>query len=412
MTLKRRTLLGSAAGLAALPISRARAQAAPIKITTIRTPSYEFYTQKATTLLPGVKVEPTIMQIDKMLELFAIQQSSKSDGFDVVWTSDAVYAGYAKKGWLEPLDDLWNKYKDEFNLGDFPANVVDGFRFEGKLYAIPTLTNTELLFYRTDLLAEKNIAVPKTYADYRAAAQALHTPRRSGIALKFKPVDAAMNSLHYFLNVHGDGWFDAKYRPTFNTPKAVAAIEAIRDIGKFAAPGFTAQANDENTVLMQQDLAAMQVMWVSRAAQMNNPERSKVVGKVGFATAPSGGQRIGYDGFAIAKNSKADRDTMFRLMAATTSAAVMREGSAVIVPARNSLLTDPELVAKYSFFPTVQEGLRTGKVLPNLPEFSETAEITTRYMNQAIVGQLPVKQALDTAANEVVDFLKKRGYDI
>ena len=411
MRITRRHLV-AAAGLAAMPVARARAQSKPINITTIRTPSYEFYTQKATTILPGVKVEPTIMQVDKMLELFAIQQSSKSDGFDVVWTSDAVYAGYAKKGWLEPLDDLWEKYKDEYNFADFPKSVVDGFRYEGKLYAIPTLTNTELLFYRTDLLAEKGLAVPKTWADYRAAAMALHTPRRSGIAMKLKPVDAAMNTLHYFLNQHGDGWFDAKWRPTFNSAKGVAAIEVLRDIGKFAAPGFTAQANDENTVLMQQDLAAMQVMWVSRAAQMNNPERSKVVGKIGFAIAPGGGQRIGYDGFAIAKNSKADRDTMFRLMAATTSASVVREGSAVIVPARNSLLSDPELVSKYNFFPVVQEGLRTGKVLPNLPEFSETAEITTRYMNQAIVGQVPTKQALDTAAAEVTEFLKKRGYDL
>ena len=411
MRITRRHLV-AAAGLAAMPVAGARAQAKPINITTIRTPSYEFYTQKATTILPGVKVEPTIMQVDKLLELFAIQQSSKSDGFDVVWTSDAVYAGHAKKGWLEPLDDLWEKYKDEYNFADFPKSVVDGFRYEGKLYAIPTLTNTELLFYRTDLLAEKGLAVPKTWADYRAAAMALHTPRRSGIAMKLKPVDAAMNTLHYFLNQHGDGWFDAKWRPTFNSAKGVAAIEALRDIGKFAAPGFTAQANDENTVLMQQDLAAMQVMWVSRAAQMNNPERSKVVGKIGFAIAPGGGQRIGYDGFAIAKNSKADRDTMFRLMAATTSASVVREGSAVIVPARNSLLSDPELVSRYNFFPVVQEGLRTGKVLPNLPEFSETAEITTRYMNQAIVGQVPTKQALDTAAAEVTEFLKKRGYDL
>ncbi|MBC7637469.1 MAG: extracellular solute-binding protein [Acetobacteraceae bacterium] len=411
MRITRRHLV-AAAGLAAMPVAGARAQAKPINITTIRTPSYEFYTQKATTILPGVRVEPTIMQVDKMLELFAIQQSSKSDGFDVVWTSDAVYAGHAKKGWLEPLDDLWEKYKDEYNFADFPKSVVDGFRYEGKLYAIPTLTNTELLFYRTDLLAEKGLEVPKTWADYRAAAMALHTPRRSGIAMKLKPVDAAMNTLHYFLNQHGDGWFDAKWRPTFNSAKGVAAIEALRDIGKFAAPGFTAQANDENTVLMQQDLAAMQVMWVSRAAQMNNPERSKVVGKIGFAIAPGGGQRIGYDGFAIAKNSKADRDTMFRLMAATTSASVVREGSAVIVPARNSLLSDPELVSRYNFFPVVQEGLRTGKVLPNLPEFSETAEITTRYMNQAIVGQVPTKQALDTAAAEVTEFLKKRGYDL
>ncbi|HEY0421330.1 MAG TPA: extracellular solute-binding protein, partial [Acetobacteraceae bacterium] len=396
----------------ALPAARARAQAAPIKMTTIRTPSYEFYTRKAAEVLPGVRVEPTVMQIDKMLELFAIQQSSKSDSFDIVWSSDALYASWAKKGWLEPLDDLWEKYKDEYNLSDFPQSVVDGFRYEGKLYAIPTLTNTELLFYRTDLLADKKLAVPNTYPEYRAAAQALHTPRRSGVALKLKPVDAAMNTCHYFLNALGDGWFGPNWQPVFNNARGVAAIEAMRDLGKYAAPGFTAQANDENTVLMQQDLVAMQVMWVSRAAQMDNPQRSQVVGKIGFAPAPGGGQRIGYDGFSISRFSRADRDAMFRVMAATTSAKVMREGIEVVVPARNTVLSDPELAAKYRFLPVVQEALKTGKVLPNLAEFSETAEITTRLINQGVAGQIPVKQALDTAAADVVDLLKKRGYSI
>jgi ABC-type glycerol-3-phosphate transport system substrate-binding protein len=411
MRISRRSMLAATlAGAAALPSRRAAAQAPAIKLTTIRTPSYEYYTQKATTVLPGVRVEPTVMQIDKMLELFAIQQSSKSDGFDIIWTSDAVYAGQAKKGWLEPLDDLWAKYKDEYALGDFPESVVEGFRYEGKLYAIPTLTNTELLFYRKDLLAEKKIAVPQTYAEYRAAAQALHTPRRSGVAMKLKPVDAAMNTDHYFLNALADGWFDAKWNPVFNNARGVAAIEAMRDLGKYAASGFTAQANDENTVLMQQDLVAMQVMWVSRAAQMDNAQRSAVAGKIEFAPAPGGGQRIGYDGFAISKFSRGDRDTMFRLMAATTSARSMREGAEFVIPARNSVLNDPELVAKYRFFPVVQAALKTGKVLPNLPEFSETAEITTRYINQGLVGQMPIKQALDTAAVEVVELLKKRGY--
>ena len=411
MRISRRSMLGATlVAPAVLPFRRAMAQAPAIKLTTIRTPSYEYYTQKAPGVLPGVRVEPTVMQVDKLLELFAIQQSSKSDGFDVLWTSDAVYAGWAKKGWLEPLDDLWAKYREEFALDDFPKSVVDGFRFEGKLYAVPTLTNTELLFYRKDLLAEKNIAVPTTYAAYRAAAQALHTPRRSGVAMKLKPVDAAMNTDHYFLNALADGWFDAKWNPVFNNARGVAAIEAMRDLGKYAAPGFTAQANDENTVLMQQDLAAMQIMWVSRAAQMDNAQRSAVAGKVEFAVAPGGGQRVGYDGFAISKFSRGDRDAMFRLMAATTSARVMRDGAEFVIPARDSVLNDPELVAKYRFFPVVQAGLKVGKPLPNLPEFSETAEITTRMINQGMVGQLPIKQALDIAATEVVELLKKRGY--
>ena len=52
----------------------------------------------------------------------------------------------------------------------------------------------------------------------------------------------------------------------------------------------------------------------------------------------------------------------------------------------------------------------TGPAAPSLPEFYAVGEFITRRILQAVTGELPVKQALDTAGDETTDFLKGHGY--
>ena len=40
--------------------------------------------------------------------------SSKSDTPDIVYASDTSLQTFARNGWFGPLDDLWAKYRDEY----------------------------------------------------------------------------------------------------------------------------------------------------------------------------------------------------------------------------------------------------------------------------------------------------------
>ena len=43
---------------------------------------------------------------------------------DILWLNGSLMAFYAKNGWLEPMDDLIAKFKDEYKLGDInPASL-------------------------------------------------------------------------------------------------------------------------------------------------------------------------------------------------------------------------------------------------------------------------------------------------
>ena len=88
----------------------------------------------------------------------------------------------------------------------------------------------------------------------------------------------------------------------------------------------------------------------------------------------------------------------------------MREAAGMMVPPRKALLNDPQLRASNRFYPAAAQAIESGTPFPALPEFYAVGEFISRRILQAVTGEMPVKQALDTAAGETEAYLKTRGY--
>ena len=81
-------------------------------------------------------------------------------GMDVIWTGE-----FANAGWVE---EWTGKRKREVTEKVFPG-VIETASFEGKLYAAPFNTNTQLLWYRKDLVKQP----PRTWDEMIDAAEKL-----------------------------------------------------------------------------------------------------------------------------------------------------------------------------------------------------------------------------------------------
>jgi ABC-type glycerol-3-phosphate transport system substrate-binding protein len=362
------------------------------------------------TALPGVEVNTQLVPFDKALELETIALSSKSDTLDIAYASDATFANFAKNGWIRPLDDLWAKYKAEFKLDDHADSVIKSLTYDGHIYVIPADINVMLFFYRSDVLKAAGHEPPKTIAEYQALAKTLNSPARAGTIDCLKPVDAAMNEAHWYINALGAQWFDTKWKPLFNDERGVAAIAALKETTKFAQRGFTSAANDECSIALQQDAAAMGLQWATRAGSMDDAKQSRVVGKIDWVAPPQGHGRFSSDGYAISAFSKQDPDLLFRIIATATSEANMREGASLTVPTRKSILNDPAMQQKNRYYPAASAALETALPFPPLPEFYAVGEFIARRIVQGITGEMTIKAALDAAATETETFLKGRGY--
>ena len=392
-------------------ITSQRALAAdPVQLISHRYPALEFWAGKMKAALPGVDVNAQLMPFEKMGELVTIAMSSKAQTFDIVYVIDSTVASYARNGWLRPLDDLFAKYKNEFNLGDYSDAALKMCSYNGRIYAVPGTVNVMMMFYRKDLLDASGKALPKTVAEYQALAKSLNSPSRAGAISCLKPTDAAMNEAHWYMNTIGQGWFDDKWKPIFNNERGVRAIEALKESTKSAQRGFVTAANDECTIALQQDAAAMGMQWATRARSVDDPKQSRAAGKFEWAPMPQGHARVLTDGYAISAFSKQDPDTLFRIMATATRESNMREAAGMLVPPRRALLNDPELRSKNRFYPAAAQAIESGTPFPALPEFYAVGEFISRRILQAVTGEMPTKQALDAAAGETEAYLKTRGY--
>ena len=392
-------------------LGRGARAADPAALISHRYPALEYYAEKLKAALPDQPVDARLMQAPDATQLQRLALSSGSAQLDILWCNSITMASFAKSGWLEPLDVLWAKHTDEFKLGDINPGSVAGCSYNGHIYGMPVTTNTTLYAYRADLYEEKKLTPATTWDGYIENAKALNSPpRRYGVTLAMKS-DMVGNEVHPVLNTIGDGWFDKDWKPTFNSERGIEAIEICKRLAQYSVPGFTSVHNDEHTINMGQDIAAQGQQWATRCASMDNPDRSRVVGKMKWTVMPQGGKQVMIsDMYCVSRFTGKDKETMFRLLATALREENQRGAAALATPPRSAVLTDPELTAKYRWYPIVAQCLAVAQALPPLPEFSEASELINKRIVQAIVGQMEVKAAMDTAATEVVAMLSQRGY--
>lgn len=90
---------------------------------------------------------------------------------DVFWVDAPLVSQYVKYGALRPLDALTTEAS--FPLSSFIPALVDAFKVDGKLYAIPKDYNVSVLVYNKTMLDAASVAPPKTWAELKAAAAKL-----------------------------------------------------------------------------------------------------------------------------------------------------------------------------------------------------------------------------------------------
>lgn len=180
---------------------------------------------------------------------------------DVVWTAE-----FAEAGWALPLSD------DPAGLAeaDATSNTLPGpletAKWQDKLYASPITTNTQLLWYRADLIPQP----PTTWDGMVAEATRLHAAGGpSWIAVQGKQYEGLMVWFNTLLeSAGGQVLSDDGERVTLtDTPEHRAAtVKALQIIKSVAtAPGAdpSITQTDETTarLALEQGKAALEVNW-------------------------------------------------------------------------------------------------------------------------------------------------------
>src|SRR5205814_61085 len=151
--------------------------------------------------------------------------------------------------------------------------------------------------YRKDLYDAKGLKPAQTLDEMLKDAAAVHDPsnRVWGLALRgFAGAGQNMYIYPSLLRAFGGDWFSGG-RMRVNSPEALAALDwYVNALAKYAPPAVRNWNWPDIADAFSQGALGCYIDAHSSAAVLNNPEKSKVVGKIGFARWPKGpsGKRV------------------------------------------------------------------------------------------------------------------------
>ena len=216
-------------------------------------------------------------------------------------------------GTIRPLDDLIAQYGQQLS----PNQLI---KVDGTTYAVAMMVNAQHLMYRSDILADLGIAVPTTWDEMLAAAEVIQDAGVVDYPLggTFKTGwNLAEEFVNLFLGEGGD-FTDADNLPTINNAMGLRALELMKAMTAYMDPEYLVSDSTYVQQQFQQGKIAMANLWASRAAAMDDPAESQVVGKVVMAAAPMGSvapaSSLWWDGLVFATNmTDAQAEAAFRV---------------------------------------------------------------------------------------------------
>ncbi|WP_027232836.1 sugar ABC transporter substrate-binding protein [Phyllobacterium sp. UNC302MFCol5.2] len=310
--------------------------------------------QKEFEELTGIKVNSEQTPEQQQRQKAVIELTSGKPSFDVIHISYHVQKRqFEKGGWLADLTPFLRDpslTEPSLTESDFAeAGLAFAKDQNGRFGGLPFSVDYWILYWNKDLFAAKGVEYPKTFDELVAAAEKL-TDAASGtygfVARGMKnantPVWASL-MLGYGKSTVENGTLQT------DTPEAIEAATLYqRLMTKSAPPGVTGFNWAECQSSFLQGKVAMWLDGIGFAPPLENPQKSRVVGKVGYGVMPKGPNAQAAptfgDGIGVTEGSSNKEAAYLYCQWAISKemgARLLQTGSGV--PFRNSILNDPEV---------------------------------------------------------------------
>lgn len=307
--------------------------------------------QKEFEALTGIKVYAEQTPEQQQRQKTTIELSSGRPSFDVVHVSYHVQKRqFEKGGWLADLKGfIADPALTPPGFWDDVAQAGKTFAMDGdKVGALPLSVDYWIIYYNKELFAKKNLAYPGTYDELVAAAEALTDPRSQTYGFVARGLRNANTPVWTSLLLGYDsGTVDASGKLLTDTPDAVAAAALYqRLMTKSAPPGVTGFNWAECQSAFLQGRIGMWFDGVGFAPPLENPDKSRVVGKVGYGVMPRGPKAQAAattgDGIGVAAASaKKEAAYLYCQWAVSKAMGARMLQAGAGVPFRDSVLVDP-----------------------------------------------------------------------
>jgi ABC-type glycerol-3-phosphate transport system substrate-binding protein len=275
--------------------------------------------------------------------------SGDTGTYDIIETYGFVVPGLADEKKLLPLDDLYEKYADDYGLGDISESMREGMSYDGQLYALPMQAQMFVMAYRADVFEDLGLEVPTTFDEMTAAADAIKAAGVMDypIALPWLATSDISTGFQAAMNSLGADFVSDDGEVTLDTTEGKQALEAMLKLKPYMDPQVTTFDQPKVQQQMFNGTAAMAIMFSGRMIDLTLPTNSSLAESFAFAGAPKltddaefSYNRLSIDGWSIPFNTKLDPDMLFIMMASAVSEDASTAAVPAAYPAREGMMTE------------------------------------------------------------------------
>jgi len=245
--------------------------------------------------MTGISVGSEMIPEQQQRQKAVIEFNSGNTSFDVIALSYHVQKRmFGKNRWMEDVRPLMaDKSITDPNL-DFADFSKGGMAWatqpDGRIDSLPFNIDPWVIYYNKELFDAKGLAYPKSFAEIVDAAAKLNDPAKgiSGFVARGLK-NANVPAWTSFLLGCGGGFVDASGKLMTDNAAAIESAKIYQTLlSKYGPPGVAGYNWNEAQSLFLQGKAAMWLDGIGFAQPLEDPAKSRIVGKVGYGVMPAG----------------------------------------------------------------------------------------------------------------------------
>jgi multiple sugar transport system substrate-binding protein len=378
---------------------------------------------------PGIKVNIAPLPYTTFQQKVTTELSAGSGAYDVIEAHALMLVPLVGAKQVLPLDSYIKK--TGLDMADFLKSQVDlgtlwgkgkELNPQGEFYGLPYNSDVFLFVYRKDIFDELAIKPTDSWEDLvkvfktipekkHIAAYAFSGARRDNSHLIYDFYNIA-------LNLGGTLPLSANLKPTMNSAGNAKALSLLADIVKSgeAPKGVEEYRYDDKNTAIAQGLAAAMSQWMLACYKsVDDPAKSKVAGKIGYATPPGGKACSGGWVVSIVATTKHPEEA-FKFISFLTNQTnnlklAIQYGDG---PVRTSVVNSADFKQAYPFSEPLLAALNNGTnyiaTAPEVAVWSQVTDVITDRLADAIFRGTAPEAALKQADDQVAQVLKQSGY--
>jgi multiple sugar transport system substrate-binding protein len=334
-------------------------------------------------------------------------------GLDVTWEAE-----FAEAGWIR---EWTGANKQQAQQGTLQTSL-DTATWKGKLVAVPYNTNTQLLWYRADLVPNP----PKTWDEMINDAIQL---ARQGKPHYIEIQGAQYEGLTVWFNTlvasaGGSILNKASTAPSLGQP-AVDAVSVMRKLAQSPAqdPSISNQMEDQNRLAMEGGTAAFELNYpfVYPSMQSDKPKVKSYNGKslaenfkwTQYPTVKPGEPShvtIGGIDLAISKYSKHPNEAFKAALCLRSKPnQLIAATKGGLPPTLESLYTQPtkDFIKNYPMYQAIYQSLKTASVRPKTPAYQSVSIVISHALSPP--GAQNPQSVVSSLHGQIKDALASKG---